>query len=97
VQSHQVPHQGRRLEQYPQGFVFHILPYSEIPRLSLHTDLPCFHTDFDTLNDQMDKASALIKAEGVPVFYFQTVLAIDNAAKNVHLGSIAPFLSALFF
>jgi hypothetical protein len=66
--------------------------YARVFVFCLHAIFICFLSvssiflsvsDFDLLNEQLDKASAIVKAEGVPVVYFQTVLAIENFAKEV--------------
>jgi hypothetical protein len=35
-------------------------------------------TDFDELNERLEKAASIVKKEGTPVFYFQIVKAIDD-------------------
>ena len=39
--------------------------------------------DFDVLNEQLEKAALLVKKDGVPDFYFQTLTSIDKFLKEV--------------
>jgi hypothetical protein len=40
-------------------------------------------TDFDELNERLEKAASIVKKEGTPVFYFQIVKAIDDYSVTV--------------